>query len=347
MLTSRQKLILKAIVEYYVEHGIPLGSKTLTSLPYLDFSSATIRYDMQLLEEDGYLMKSHTSSGRIPTQKGYSYYVNKLFTRDDEVEDVFPLIDEIFEKNPYEQEKAVREALGLLTDLTKYTAVQIGPDIENSVIKKIDFIPISRNQAILLIVTNHGHVQHETIILREETEMEEIRQVVKTLDDLLRNRHLNDAYKILSSEYHAKEINQFMTYQRRIVDSFIQAFAKFTHDNFYLTGLANVLDQPDYGDISNVKKLVKMLDRRDLVKLITTTDGLTVRFGQDIEILPIENMTVVSIPYQVGKDESGTIALFGPTRMQYRKIIPLLEYIAAHIESLYVDLINDDEEEDE
>lgn len=345
MLTSRQKLILKAIIDIYVELGIPLGSKTLTTLPYLKFSSATIRYDMQLLEEAGYLMKSHTSSGRIPTQKGYSYYVRKLLTRDNEVEEVFPLIDEIFNNNSFKQEKAVREALKLLTDLTQYTAVQIGPDIEHSVIKKVDFIPISKNQAILLIVTNHGHVQHETIVLKEETEMEEVRQVVKTLDDILKDRPLNDAYEILSGEYHAQEINQFMTYQRKIVDSFIQAFAKFTNDNFYLSGLTNVLDQHEYGNISNIKKLIAMLDRRDIVKLITTSDGLTVRFSNDIEILPIENMAVVSIPYLSGKNEFGTIALFGPTRMQYSKIIPLLEYIAAHIEGLYIDDDVEDEEE--
>src|SRR5690554_2626482 len=201
MLSSRQKLILKAIIELYVEYGEPIGSKTLTKLPYLDFSSATIRYDMQQLEENGYLMKSHTSSGRIPTQSGYRYYVDKLVTRDSDVEGVFPLIDEIFERNTYEREQAVREALNLITNLTKYTAVAIGPDVENSTIKKIDFIPISSNQAILLIVTNQGHVQHQNIVLDEKSEMSEIKSVVKTLDDLLKDRHLNEAYQILSSQF--------------------------------------------------------------------------------------------------------------------------------------------------
>ena len=97
MLSNRQKLILKAIVEEYVESNEPVGSKVLTEKPYLDFSSATIRYDMQDLEENGYLEKTHTSSGRVPSQKGYRYYVDNLVTRDDEIATIYPLIDELFE----------------------------------------------------------------------------------------------------------------------------------------------------------------------------------------------------------------------------------------------------------
>ena len=99
MLSSRQKLILKAIIEAYVKDAIPVGSKLLTQMPYLNFSSATLRYDMAQLEELGYLEKTHTSSGRVPSEKGYRYYVEHLFTRDQDVVDAFPLIDQVFLKH--------------------------------------------------------------------------------------------------------------------------------------------------------------------------------------------------------------------------------------------------------
>ena len=105
MLTNRQKLILKAIVESYIEDGLPVGSRTITGLPYLDYSSATIRFDMQMLEELGYLDKTHTSSGRIPSERGLRYYLDNLLTRDRRVVKLFPLVDDIFQKHRYSKKK--------------------------------------------------------------------------------------------------------------------------------------------------------------------------------------------------------------------------------------------------
>ena len=142
MITSRQKLILKAIIEAFVKDAQPVGSKALTQMPYLDFSSATLRYDMAQLEELGFLEKTHTSSGRVPSELGYRYYVEHLVTRDADVVDSFPLIDQIFLKNKLAREQAVEEAIHLLSELTNYTAMAVGPSSNQNTIKKIDFISL-------------------------------------------------------------------------------------------------------------------------------------------------------------------------------------------------------------
>ena len=193
MITSRQKLILKAIIEAFVKDAQPVGSKALTQMPYLDFSSATLRYDMAQLEELGYLEKTHTSSGRVPSELGYRYYVEHLVTRDADVVDSFPLIDQIFLKNKLAREQAVEEAIHLLSELTNYTAMAVGPSSNQNTIKKIDFIPLSESDAVILIVTDQGHVQHQNISVPEGINISELKDIIKTLDELLRNRLIKDA----------------------------------------------------------------------------------------------------------------------------------------------------------
>jgi heat-inducible transcriptional repressor len=335
MISSRQKLILKAIIEAYVKDAQPVGSKALTSMPYLKFSSATLRYDMAQLEELGYLEKTHTSSGRVPSELGYRYYVEHLVTRDADVVDAFPLIDQIFLKNKLAREQAVEEAIHLLSELTNYTAMAVGSSSTENMIKKIDFVPLSESDAVILIVTDKGHVQHQNIRVPEGTAINELKEIIKTLDDLLKNRDISEASQILQTAFAKKEIASFMEYQSQLMHSFITAFSKFAADNFYLSGVTNVFDQPEFNDVRHVKHFVDMLDRRELIKLIGDHDGLSIRFGSDLQLIPMENCTVISVPYRISDTEHGTIAVLGPTRMEYNKVIPLVEYIASNLGKLY------------
>lgn len=335
MLSSRQKLILKAIIEEYVKDAQPVGSKTLTNMPYLNFSSATLRYDMAQLEELGYLEKTHTSSGRVPSEQGYRYYVEHLVTRDSDVAQQFPLIDEVFLKNRLAREAAVEEAIHLLSELTNYTAMAVGPSSAGSIIKKIDFIPLSEHDAVILIVTDQGHVQHQNIRVPEEMNINELKDVIKTLDELLRNRRISEASSILETEFAKHEIQSFMEYQTQLIHSFIHAFSKFAQDNFYLSGVTNVFDQPEFHNVKHIKSFVDMLDRRELVKLIGDHEGLSIRFGSELQLIPMENCTIISVPYRISEFEHGTIAVVGPTRMEYNKVIPLVEYIASNLGKLY------------
>jgi heat-inducible transcriptional repressor len=335
MISSRQKLILKAIIEAYVKDAQPVGSKLLTQMPYLNFSSATLRYDMAQLEELGYLEKTHTSSGRVPSEKGYLYYVEHLVTRDNDVIESFPLIDEIFIKHKLGREQAIEEAIHLLSELTNYTALAVGPSGQLNMIKKIDFIPLAESEAVILIVTDQGHVQHQTIQIPDEMSSDQLKEVIKTLDDLLRNRSIDEASQILQQAFAKKEIESFIEYQTQLVNSFIHAFSKFAQDNFYLSGVTNVFDQPEFHNAKHIKSFVDMLDRRELVKLIGSPEGLDIRFGSDLSLFPMDNCTVISVPYHINETEHGTIAVVGPTRMEYSKVIPLLEYIASNLGKLY------------
>ena len=111
--------------------------------------------------------------------------------------------------------------------------------------------------------------------------------------------------------------------------------SKFAEENFYLSGMTNVFNQPEFHDVKHIKNFMDMLDRRELIKLIGSKDGLSIRIGSDLKLIPMENCTVISVPYRINDEEQGTIAVVGPTRMEYSKVIPLVEYIASNIGKLY------------
>lgn len=336
MLSDRQKLILKAVIEEYVSKAEPVGSAALINKPYLNFSSATIRAEMATLEVLGYLEKTHTSSGRIPSEKGYRYYVECLVTRDASVTNNFPLIDKIFKDRELSRDDAIKEALNFLSDLTHYTTVAFGRGVENSLIKKLDFIPLTDNEAVVLIVTDSGHVQNQRIVVPDGMNIDDLRKVVATLDDVLKNKPLYKVEELLYQEFSRIQIKEFMDFQEQFMNSFLNAFSKFANDDFYLSGISNVFEFPEFRDVDRLSNLLSSMEKQSLTKIIPDKhSGLRVKIGSENEIRTMDNCTIISVPYQISDDEMGTIAVIGPTRMEYKKVIPLVEYIAKNMTDLY------------
>ncbi len=336
MLTSRQKLILKAIVEEYVNTAEPVASFDLMSKPYLNFSSATLRAEMATLEQLGLIEKPHTSSGRVPTSIGYRYYVENLVTRDSDVVSDFPLIDQIFSEHNLMKEEAIKEAMNLLSKLTNYTSMPLGADYRSELVKKMDFIPVSDSEAVILIVTNEGHVSNQTIKIPNGLKSEDLKQVVKVLDEVLRNKPITDVEKILNDEFARLQVKDIMNYQEQLLNTFVNAFSKFYKDNYYLSGMSNVFGQPEFNDVNKLKAFMEAFEEGEVMRLVgNTNNGLTVRIGSENKILAMDDCTIISVPYRIDDEKVGTIAVIGPTRMEYKKVIPLVEYIAGNMTKLY------------
>lgn len=335
MLTNRQKLILKAIVEEYVNTANPVASFDLMAKPYLNFSSATLRAEMAILEQLGLIEKPHTSSGRVPTSMGYKYYVENLVTRDSEVASQFPLIDQIFQQHDMMKEEAIKEAMNLLSKLTNYTSMALGADYRSELVKKMDFIPVSEKEAVILIVTNQGHVSNQMIKIPEGLNSEELKKVVKILDEVLRNKPLADVERILNDEFARFQVKDLMDYHDQLLNTFVNAFSKFYKDNYYLSGMSNVFGQPEFNDVNKLKKFMEAFEEGEVMRLVGNTNGLTVRIGSENKILAMDDCTIISVPYRIDDEKIGTIAVIGPTRMEYKKVIPLVEYIAGNMTKLY------------
>ncbi len=334
ILSNRQKLIMKAIIEEYVDSNEPVGSKQLTEKPYLDFSSATIRYDMAYLEELGLIIKTHTSSGRIPSEEGYRYYVEHLVTRDYDVVEQFPLIDQLFKNESLQKEEVIEQAINLLSDMTSYMTLASSNNLEHNKVKKIDLIQISEIEAIMLVVTNQGHVENIKINIPNYS-FDELQQAIQTLDKILRDKFIYDISDILNNKEVKEMLRQCVVYYEDLTNAFTRAFAKFTKEKVYQSNIDSIFNQPEFQDMNTVKRLLTTISNGNVLDLISDEQqGLSVRIGQDNKISTINDCTVISIPYQIG-EETGNIAVIGPTRMEYKKVIPLLEYIANNMSKLF------------
>lgn len=336
MLSDRQKLILKAIIEEYVNNNEPVGSKSLTEKPYLDFSSATIRYDMQNLEENGYLEKTHTSSGRIPSEQGYRYYVDHLIIRDDAVLEYFKYIDEIFSNRHLNKDDAIKKIADFLSELTGYYSLVVGSSTDFAKIMKMEIVPISENEAVMLIVTSSGAVQSQKIKIPNGYNMDDLLKIIQMFDNAMYDRSVFEIREVLSKEAAKPRIRQMVDFRDDILNFMIRGFTRFSNTESYESGLSRLFNQPEFQDYQVMQKILKAIDdeaMKDIARKDTGT--LKIRIGSENVNDGLKNCSIISIPYYIDDNEYGTIILVGPTRMNYRGVIPLLEYVAKNMPKLY------------
>ena len=338
MLSTRQKEILKIIVEEYVRTAEPVGSKSICER--LNVSSATVRNEMAFLEKEGYLDKTHSSSGRVPLEKGYKYYVEELISMSDDVfeEKAYELVDNIFSNKIVEREDAIKKACSLLSDLTNYTTVVLGPDSSVQKVSKIELINLSGLNYLMMVVTDKGHVETKQVSFEgEEINQEEIMKVMDILNDVLVGTPLSEVYSKLTYIMDNHLVQEFLAYRDSIIQNFLNAFMKFSETNYYVSGSSNMLIQPEFQDQNKLKKLIDILEKKELIKIIkeNSTDSVSIRIGSETGLENVDNATIISVPYENDKGDKGTVALVGPSRMDYKKVIPLIEYIAKDITKTY------------
>lgn len=341
MLTERQKKVLSAIIEEFVKTNEPVGSKSLTERPelMLDYSSATIRNEMAYLEEKGYLMKTHTSSGRVPSEEGYRFYVseivnNKSIKMAQDIE-TFPLVDDIIERNILSREQAIQESMSLVAEMTKYTAVVMGPSGYNAKIRKIQFVHLYECYAVILMVTDKGNVESKKIIIPEYINIKDVEKVIAYLNNILYDCPIADIYNRIKEEADNSHIRDYISYYDELVAAFVRTLTSMAKDDVYTSGKNNIFSQPEFKDMNKIKDLLMTIEQEEFAKIVSYTDeGLTVKIGNDNELSVMKDCSVVSVPYELSNGDIGRIAIIGPMRMEYQKIIPLLEYIAKNIKKI-------------
>ena len=335
MLTDRQKLILKAIIEEYVATSEPVGSKVLTEKPYLDFSSATLRYEMQHLEETGYLQKTHTSSGRIPSEVGYKYYIDHLIIRDDEVTEFYKYIDSIFDDKLSSRSEKVKKLTEFLSDLTSYyTAIITSPN-EQAKVLRLEIVPLTEKEAILLIVTSTGDVQSEIIEIPNNYKMDDLLKIINMFDTAMYGHSIYEIRDILSNEASKPRIRQMVDFRDDILNFLIKAFTGFMNGEMVDSGLSKLFNQPEFEDPKKIQKVIKAVED-DVVSNFEgiSTGGIQVHIGRENMEAGLEECSTVMMPFSVGDNENGLIYVLGPLRMNYRAVIPLLEYVGKSMNKL-------------
>lgn len=342
MLTNRQIVIFKTIVDEFTRTAEPVGSKTLMTLLDLPCSSATIRNEMAVLENAGLLEKTHTSSGRIPSSAGYRYYVENLMEKELD-EGVKNSLQKVFKERHYSLEEIVKKSCDILSDMTNLTSVVLGPDSKCQRLQHVQLIPITERSAVAIFVTDHGHTENKTFQFDEKVSVEDIQNCCTILNDKLSGTPIQNVVERM------QEIQPLLaahiTRHEVLFQAFVNAFVRFASDNVYYSGQSNMLYQPEFADIEKLKQLMKMLEDSSLWRQLANHEGdLMVRIGDEggNEMLQLENVAIVASKFKLNDDEEGQLMIVGPTRMQYNRVVALMEYMSKVIEEMYQEEYGDE-----
>ena len=283
------------------------------------------------LEDLGYLEKTHISSGRVPSESGYRYYVDNLMEpKKISGEDMLKL-QTIFNNKELELTDAISKSLEIISDMTNYTSVILGKESSNNTLQKVEVIPISEKQLIAIVITNTGHVENKNIILEENIPADEIAKTTELLNKMLIGTPIDEVPSKL--EFDLKPIirNYIQNYEV-VYNAFYNALSNFASErDVKFTGKANILKQPEFNTVDDVKNIISKFESKDMVsKIEESDDEVKVYIGSESEI--DDNVTIVKTKYNAGGRE-GTIAVIGPKRMEYDRVVNMLEYLKKNIES--------------
>lgn len=329
MLDKRAQILLKTLVEHYISDGQPVGSRTLSKCSGLDLSPATIRNVMSDLEELGYITSPHTSAGRIPTQRGYRFFVDTLLT-------VQPLQKQEIQRLEYElsspdPQELIASAAGLLSSLTQFAGVVMIPKRRSIAFRHLEFLPLSEKRILVIIVTSDGNVQNRIIMADKPYSASELTQATNFF-----NQHYSGStFEQVQKKLH-EELKQMQSDMTRLMAAALEASGKVLDDDkdgMVISGERNLLRVNDLSaNVTSLRKLFEVFERRtSLMQLLDNSqraEGVQIFIGGESGYLPLDECSMVTAPYEADGQVVGTLGVIGPTRMAYERVIPIVDITA-------------------
>lgn len=334
MLTPRRIEIFKAVVDEFIKTAEPVGSKTLQQKYHLPYSSATIRNDLQALEEMGYLEKTHTSSGRVPSTEGYKFYCENLLNDAKMDPKMEMAVRDAFDATNMNIEDAVRQSCEILSEMTNMTSGAIGPDASEQKLEHIKLFPIDERNAVCVFITNSGHTETKNFHFDEDVPLSDIESCTNILNDKLKDVPITEL--VDKMEEIKPELSSVVKRHELLFTAFVKAFVKFASENVYFSGKDRMLYQPEFEDIDKLKKLMTLFDDTTVWKRINDSDNsVAVSTRNGAELTWYNDIAVVRSKFHVNDNETGEFMVVGPSRMNYDKVIGMVEYAAKMIEKMY------------
>jgi len=328
LITERQKNILKFIVEEYVKTVKPVSSHEICKS--LNCSSATIRNEMVILEELGYLEKNHFASGRQPSELGYKYYVENIMQPKDITGEDMLKLQTIFHNQSLVLTDAIEKSLELVAEITNYTSVVLGKSSSENKLKKVEVLSLDNDKVLTMLITDKGYVEYKNLYL-PDTDIDEVVKTVNLINKMIAGTPINEISEKL--EYDVKPIIAKYVKQHEVLyNAFYDAFTNFTNkaNDVHFAGKNNFLKQPEFNNIEKVKEMLNKFDDINTIsEMEEQNNGINVYIGKESELS--DDVSVIKTKYSINGEE-GTIAIIGPKRMEYERVVNLLNYIKENIE---------------
>ena len=332
---ARKFRILQAIIDDYILTAIPVGSRTISKKYEMGLSSATIRNEMSDLEELGYLDQPHVSAGRIPSAKAYRLYVDQLLQsgviRTDDAESV----RNHFGSRARQMEDVISRAAQVLSGLTNYTSLVMSPKGNELRIRTLQLVPVSSHSALLVIVTDGGIMRDTVIRTGSDLDSDALYAISRMLTEKLAGHTLSEALTLLQNAVPMTPGGQQVL--SGVVDFLDTVEGDTGKTKLALGGTSNILNFPEYSDVEKAKGFLSVLETKDkLVKLLENQGEMafTVRIGPETGIPELKDCSLVTATYQLSDNTHGTIGVIGPTRMQYGRVLSILNAMGQQLSDL-------------
>ncbi|OPY56381.1 MAG: Heat-inducible transcription repressor HrcA [Pelotomaculum sp. PtaU1.Bin035] len=331
---DRKQKVLLAIVHDYIDTAEPVGSRTIAKKYRLGVSPATIRNEMADLEEQGFIEQPYTSAGRIPSERGYRYYVDYLMRKQELSREEEELIRREYEAKVRDIGQVIHKTGQLLSKLTHYTAMVLTPRVGISRFKHIQIVFMQQSQAMVIAVMDNGAVQHRMIEVPESITSLDMETISRVLNAKLQGLTMRSIKLTLIKEIYL-ELARHEHILDMVMELFQDSLSLETEDKIYLGGVFNMLNQPEFHNVEKIKTLLSIMEQEkllcDLLAGGDRTEGVTVRIGGEIDQWDIKECSMITAPYSVCGRKMGSIGVLGPTRMEYAKVVSVVDYMTKYL----------------
>lgn len=334
-LDDRKKRILESIIKDYVETAEPVGSRAIVKKHGLNISAATVRNEMADLEEMGYLEQPHTSAGRIPSEKGFRYYVDWMMEKENLNDAEMEILEKLLNENIRDWSDIVQGVGNFLAQVSNYTSFIIVPSIRSTQFQYLHLIPIQEGQALVLVVTDIGLLLHRKIDVPKGIGPTDLQSVAEVFNRVFQGKKLTE---IKRSQL--QMLRDDLKRRRQVIDKALDAIdnllEKSSGEKVLISGALNILNEPEFKDLYKLKRILTLLEEDDLFKDILPegiSQDVDYRIGKENLSEDIREMSLVFTGYKTG-GEMGRMGLIGPVRMEYWKAAGTLDSVRAFIEDL-------------
>ena len=345
-LDTRKEKILKAIIDDYILTGIPVGSRTISKKTGIDISSATIRNVMADLEDMGFLLQPHTSAGRIPSDMAYRLYVDKLMQLSRLNRDEAAVINSFFSEKMLEINDVIEQTADIISKATKHISVVLAPQLKQSKLKRVQLVKISDTKVLVLIITSSGLVKEKIIQVASGLSSAYLDMLSEMLTDHLAEKSLADAESVIQTDFKG-EIATHERFFRSLLTSLHDTSEVHMKKDVILGGAQNIFNYPEYRDIDKAKVFLEVLETKDLLyKMLNQASNLefSISIGQENDFDEMKQCSVVTATYRIGDRNLGSFGVIGPTRMDYARVVSVLDYVGKSLNNILSGFIDDIDE---
>ncbi len=344
-LNERKMQILKTLIDDYVQTAQPVGSRTISRKYELGLSSATIRNEMADLEEMGYISQPHTSAGRVPSDKGYRFYVDHLMQAHTLAMEEIQQIRSVIELRMNEINSLIHKASNIISMITGYTSIAISPSLTKVMLKTVQLVPVDDKKVLVVVVSSGGIVKNRVVRLGVETTSDTLLLLSNYLHEKLSGQVIENI-RFPAVEDIVRETLVKSEVAREVLEGVTQCLHGIEQSELIMNGTMNLLNHPEFSDLLKVREVLELFNDQEVIKALMNAamkkSGLNVQIGKENSLETMRDCSLVTASYSLGDTDVGALGIIGPTRMAYGRVVSAMSYIQKLINREILRILSDE-----